>query len=90
MHARGVGSRCTCQPSGRVAERMATRSMRACACVAAQAPERYVELDPEMAQALLDQKDSGKQLLLITNRCVGAERAGRGGEGRPRRRPNTS
>ncbi|GLC35595.1 hypothetical protein PLESTM_000341200 [Pleodorina starrii] len=32
-----------------------------------QAPERYVELDPEMAQALLDQRDSGKQLLLITN-----------------------
>ncbi len=31
------------------------------------APERYVELDPEMAQTLLDQKDSGKQLLLITN-----------------------
>ncbi|PNW73801.1 hypothetical protein CHLRE_13g573150v5 [Chlamydomonas reinhardtii] len=32
-----------------------------------QAPERYVELDPEMAQTLLDQRDSGKQLLLITN-----------------------
>lgn len=32
-----------------------------------QAPEKYVELDGEMAQVLLDQKDSGKQLLLITN-----------------------
>lgn len=26
-----------------------------------------MELDPEMAQTLLDQRDSGKQLLLITN-----------------------
>ena len=33
-----------------------------------QAPERFVELDPEMAQTLMDQRDSGKQLLLITNR----------------------
>ena len=32
------------------------------------APERFVELDPEMAQTLMDQRDSGKQLLLITNR----------------------
>ncbi|KAL6763622.1 putative cytosolic purine 5-nucleotidase [Haematococcus lacustris] len=32
-----------------------------------QAPEKYVELDPGMAQTLLDQRDSGKQLLLITN-----------------------
>jgi len=32
-----------------------------------QAPEKYVELDGGMAQALMDQKDSGKQLLLITN-----------------------
>lgn len=32
-----------------------------------QAPEKYVELDPEMANTLLDQRDSGKQLLLITN-----------------------
>lgn len=32
-----------------------------------QAPEKYVELDPEMARTLLDQRDSGKQLLLITN-----------------------
>ncbi|GAX76350.1 hypothetical protein CEUSTIGMA_g3796.t1 [Chlamydomonas eustigma] len=32
-----------------------------------QAPERFVELDPEMAQTLMDQRDSGKQLLLITN-----------------------
>lgn len=31
------------------------------------APEKYVELDPEMAQSLVDQKDSGKLLLLITN-----------------------
>ncbi|MEW5300941.1 MAG: hypothetical protein WDW36_003832 [Sanguina aurantia] len=30
-------------------------------------PEKYVELDPEMAQTLMDQRDSGKQLLLITN-----------------------
>ncbi len=26
-----------------------------------------MELDPEMARTLLDQRDSGKQLLLITN-----------------------
>lgn len=26
--------------------------------------------DPEMAQTLLDQRQSGKQLLLITNRCL--------------------
>ena len=32
-----------------------------------QAPEKFVELDPDMAQTLLDQRDSGKQLLLITN-----------------------
>ena len=32
-----------------------------------QAPEKFVELDPQMAQTLLDQRDSGKQLLLITN-----------------------
>jgi hypothetical protein len=32
-----------------------------------QAPEKFVELDPAMAQTLLDQKDSGKMLLLITN-----------------------
>ncbi len=32
-----------------------------------QAPEKFVELDPEIAKTLLDQKDSGKQLLLITN-----------------------
>lgn len=32
-----------------------------------QQPENYVELDPEMAQTLMDQKDSGKLLLLITN-----------------------
>ena len=31
------------------------------------APEKYVQLDPDMAQTLLDQKSSGKQLLLITN-----------------------
>ncbi len=41
-------------------------------CVALQAeiiqdPARYVELDPQTAQALLDQKQAGKQLLLITN-----------------------
>ena len=36
-------------------------------CPALQAPEKYVELDQEMAQTLLDQRDSGKQLLLITN-----------------------
>ena len=35
--------------------------------VLGQAPERFVELDPAMAQTLLDQKDSGKALLLITN-----------------------
>ncbi|GAB4817883.1 hypothetical protein N2152v2_004929 [Parachlorella kessleri] len=32
-----------------------------------QDPARYVELDPQTAQALLDQKQAGKQLLLITN-----------------------
>lgn len=36
-----------------------------------QAPERYVSRDPEMAQTLLDQRQSGKALLLITNRCAG-------------------
>jgi HAD superfamily 5'-nucleotidase-like hydrolase len=30
-------------------------------------PERYVDLDPEMPLALLDQKSAGKRLLLITN-----------------------
>lgn len=30
-------------------------------------PARYVELDPEAPQALLDQRDAGKRLLLITN-----------------------
>ena len=34
---------------------------------AAQHPERFVELDPEAAQTLLDMKQAGKQLLLITN-----------------------
>jgi len=30
-------------------------------------PDRYVERDPEMALALLDQREAGKKLLLITN-----------------------
>ncbi|KAI5077933.1 hypothetical protein GOP47_0007757 [Adiantum capillus-veneris] len=30
-------------------------------------PERFVELDPELPLALLDQKEAGKRLLLITN-----------------------
>jgi hypothetical protein len=30
-------------------------------------PEKYVELDPELAATLLDIKDSGKVLMLITN-----------------------
>lgn len=30
-------------------------------------PDRFVELDPEMPLALLDQKNAGKKLLLITN-----------------------
>jgi HAD superfamily 5'-nucleotidase-like hydrolase len=30
-------------------------------------PERFVDLDPEMPLALLDQKEAGKKLLLITN-----------------------
>jgi HAD superfamily 5'-nucleotidase-like hydrolase len=30
-------------------------------------PQRYVELDPEMPLALLDQKRAGKRLILITN-----------------------
>lgn len=34
-------------------------------------PRRYVSRDPEMAQTLLDQRQSGKQLLLITNRWPG-------------------
>jgi HAD superfamily 5'-nucleotidase-like hydrolase len=32
-----------------------------------QSPERFVELDPDTALALLDQKSAGKRLLLITN-----------------------
>ncbi|PRW58251.1 5 -nucleotidase domain-containing 4 isoform X1 isoform A [Chlorella sorokiniana] len=32
-----------------------------------QDPERYVSRDPEMAQTLLDQRQAGKALLLITN-----------------------
>jgi hypothetical protein len=31
------------------------------------APEKYVELDPDAALALLDQKNAGKQLMLVTN-----------------------
>ncbi len=30
-------------------------------------PERYVLIDPETAEALMDQRDSGKRLMLITN-----------------------
>jgi HAD superfamily 5'-nucleotidase-like hydrolase len=30
-------------------------------------PDRFVELDPEMPLALLDQKEAGKRILLITN-----------------------
>lgn len=30
-------------------------------------PEQYVELDPELPQTLLDQRQSGKKMLLITN-----------------------
>ena len=30
-------------------------------------PERFVDLDPDMPRALLDQKQAGKKLLLITN-----------------------
>ena len=33
-----------------------------------QDPARYVSRDPEMAQTLLDQRQAGKALLLITNR----------------------
>jgi hypothetical protein len=36
-----------------------------------QAPEKFVAPDPEMAATLLDQKEAGKMLLLITNRWVG-------------------
>jgi len=32
-----------------------------------QAPEGYVDLDPDLAPALLDLRDAGKRLLLITN-----------------------
>eukprot|EP00850_Spirogloea_muscicola_P022742 SM000309S11877 [mRNA] locus=s309:95302:110274:- [translate_table: standard] len=31
------------------------------------APDKFVELDPELPMALLDQKEAGKRLLLITN-----------------------
>ena len=31
------------------------------------APERFVELDPEIPATLLDQKDAGKRLILVTN-----------------------
>jgi hypothetical protein len=34
-----------------------------------QDPDRFVRPDPEMAATLLDQKEAGKMLLLITNRC---------------------
>jgi hypothetical protein len=37
-------------------------------CLALQDPERFVRPDPEMAATLLDQKEAGKMLLLITNR----------------------
>lgn len=30
-------------------------------------PERFVELDPDLTQALMDQRNAGKKLLLITN-----------------------
>ena len=30
-------------------------------------PEKYVDLDPDMAAALLDMREAGKQLILITN-----------------------
>lgn len=30
-------------------------------------PERFVDFDPEMPRAVLDQKDAGKKILLITN-----------------------
>ena len=43
-----------------------------------QDPAAYVSRDPEMAQTLLDQRQSGKQLLLITNRCGGAGALGYG------------
>jgi 5'-nucleotidase len=32
-----------------------------------QSPEKFVEVDPDMALALLDQKHAGKKLLLVTN-----------------------
>jgi 5'-nucleotidase len=32
-----------------------------------EAPEQYVDLDPDVPRALLDQRDAGKRLLLITN-----------------------
>ena len=38
-------------------------------------PERFVVLDPETPLALLDQRDAGKKLLLITNSEWGYTRA---------------
>lgn len=35
--------------------------------LAPQDPERFVELDPETPATLLDQRNAGKQLVLITN-----------------------
>lgn len=46
-----------------------------------QDPERFVRPDPEMAATLLDQKEAGKMLLLITNRCVRVAGGARGGRG---------
>lgn len=32
-----------------------------------QDPGRFIEIDPEMAETLLEQREAGKRLLLITN-----------------------
>lgn len=35
--------------------------------IPSQDPVRFVDLDPDMARTLLDQRDSGKILVLVTN-----------------------
>jgi hypothetical protein len=69
---------CGCGGAGGVVVRLHARAARAprantraaVCCDARQAPEKFVQPDPEMAATLLDQKEAGKMLLLITNRCA--------------------
>lgn len=48
---------------------LATTQAACCVpCCPPKDPKRFVRPDPEMAATLLDQKEAGKMLLLITNR----------------------